>query len=200
MPDLPSFLDYSETDFKCTPKEEFGILGWLELFVKACGCIAGFGSLISLLTDAGARLDLYRTAQEFSTNSVIIVVILSVVLLTSILELPIKLKNGELCTIGFHFVCVFSHIFLLLASFIIVDPGQFIFVFGFMFLLANMIHLMWLLLRKRGDIIVDEEETGILATKNQLAFTIILCILYAFCVGLQVFIWLGNNFQGDHGI
>jgi heme/copper-type cytochrome/quinol oxidase subunit 4 len=178
-------ITIDKPDFYFSPTESYGILGWVETAIMI---VAGIAGVISLFSNPNAN-GLKQKLVDARLGEVIVIGIL----LAWYLVVPVlRFFEGELFAIIFSLYVIITHTFLLFGSIFAQNPGQWIFVYALLMILACLIKLMFLFLRKD----FEQKWTPRIALY---AITVVLLVAYVVLLILQIVNWR-TSYDGDRSL
>lgn len=178
-------ITIDKPDFYFSPTESYGILGWVETGIMV---LAGVAGVISLFTTPNAN-ELGQRIVSARLGEVIVIGIL----FAWYLILPVfRFFEGELFAIIFAFYVIITHAFLFFGALFAQNPGQWIFVYALLMILACLVKLMFIFLRK------DFEQRW-LPRVALYAITVVVLLCYIALMILQIVNWRAS-YDGDRSI
>lgn len=109
------------------------------------------------------------------------------------LALPVhRYLEGEVFALIFSLYQVVTHLFLLFGSIFRINVGDWIFAYGFLMLLGELVKILFLVFRK-------DFEQRYLPRVVLLIISIGLCLAYGVLVSLQIALWL-REYPPDTGV
>jgi len=164
--------------FYCTPHESYGLLGWFETAIKVLGCVLGIGSMSAI----NVGLSSYPQIQNSGPR--IAMIIITGLLFFWRFFVPIwRFKEGELFAVVFSILEWIANGMMLFGEIFAFEPSPWMFGWAFLYLLGDLIKLMFLRLREDFEVVWFDRTRLTVIT----AFT---AVLEAVIVILQIVNWL----------
>ena len=144
----------SEKDWRC---HKYGPLGLVETLLKSAGMIVCLAS-VSVFDPSSER--------AFTALRYVVLALLIVLTLGNALFIIQRVLEKEVCAIAFGICSTLSHLLLLIIGFSSAEPGQFVFVFGVLYLFGDIVKLCFLKVE-------DEYQAALLPRGRLLALSFV---------------------------
>eukprot|EP01125_Pyxidicula_operculata_P005871 TRINITY_DN2053_c0_g1_i1.p1 TRINITY_DN2053_c0_g1~~TRINITY_DN2053_c0_g1_i1.p1 ORF type:complete len:128 (-),score=12.49 TRINITY_DN2053_c0_g1_i1:579-962(-) len=95
--------------WECSPTESYGILGWIEVAIKTCGCLVGIFSWVQFIKDGERSISEKR---EFTTGRYVEIALFVIILIWYILTILMRAMAREIFGFIYQFILIGNLIFL----------------------------------------------------------------------------------------
>eukprot|EP01121_Diplochlamys_sp_Union-15-3_P019135 TRINITY_DN712_c0_g2_i1.p1 TRINITY_DN712_c0_g2~~TRINITY_DN712_c0_g2_i1.p1 ORF type:complete len:178 (-),score=25.26 TRINITY_DN712_c0_g2_i1:11-544(-) len=176
-------MSNKEDHWRFTPHQSYGVLGWIETFIKIIAIATGFASLA-----------LYGAApSEYLTARLVIIVAFGLLQLVYVAIIVCRILDGELFAIAFSIVQTLAHLAIFVVSIKSEEPDEVIFVYAFLGILGEFVKILFLFLKKKEEFSVKYLPRSVLW-----AISIVIAVLYIIILICQVYLFY-YGYTGNSG-
>jgi len=180
-----------EKPWYCSPHLNYGILGWFETVIKLIGIGVACFSWIAFIYDSANGVG---PVQQLEPGRIAEIVIFFILLALYLAAIIMRIIAAELFGLFLQLLLLIGHVVLTFGLFLQYDPSDFIFLYGMLMCLGEMVHMIFLFLRSDRNLL-QIYNTPVNFIWGMSAVSILLYIALLIC---QVVVYT-TTYQQFHG-